>query len=125
MEPTLGLLDTGEKGCSNMAKVEQDYNMDMCSEEETELELGLGLSLNSGGGGGSGVVAKAKKSAWGEYGRILTAKDFPNGFSAAGRSIINNGGVSSGTKRAADFVGSNTDVGSPPTGSRLEFLNFS
>ncbi|KAM3356728.1 auxin-responsive protein IAA13 [Capsicum annuum] len=109
------LLDTGEKG-SKMSKMEQDYNMDMCSEDETELELGLGLSLSSGGGGG-GVGGKAKKSPWGEYGRILTAKDFPNGFSA-GRSI--NGGAAcgvSGTKRAADFTGSTTDVGSPPTGS--------
>ncbi|KAF3684409.1 Auxin-responsive protein IAA12 [Capsicum annuum] len=99
-----------------MSKMEQDYNMDMCSEDETELELGLGLSLSSGGGGG-GVGGKAKKSPWGEYGRILTAKDFPNGFSA-GRSI--NGGAAcgvSGTKRAADFTGSTTDVGSPPTGS--------
>ncbi|KAK4341637.1 hypothetical protein RND71_040138 [Anisodus tanguticus] len=90
-----------------MSKLDQDYNMDMCCEDETELELGLGLSLNSGGGG---VVGKTKKSAWGEYGRILTAKDFPNGFSA-GRSI--NGGGVTGTKRAADFAG----VGSPPTGA--------
>ncbi|CAN4091041.1 unnamed protein product [Withania somnifera] len=90
--------------------MEQDYNMGMCSEDETELELGLGLSLNSGGG----VVAKIKKSPWGEYGRILTANDFPNGFSA-GRSI-NGTGVSC-TKRAADFAGSTTDVGSPPTGA--------
>ncbi|KAF3680642.1 Auxin-responsive protein IAA10 [Capsicum annuum] len=103
-----------------MSKMEQDYNMDMCSEDETELELGLGLSLSSGGGGG-GVGGKAKKSPWGEYGRILTAKDFPNGFSA-GRSI--NGGAAcgvSGTKRAADFTGSTTDVGSPPTGSRISY----
>lgn len=118
MEPTLGLLDTGEKG----SKMEKDYNMGMCSEEdETELELGLGLSLNSGGGGGGGVGGKTKKSPWGEYGRILTAKDFPNGFSA--KRSINGGGVS-GTKRAADFAGSTTEVGSPPTGARLEFHNF-
>lgn len=110
MEPILS-----EKG----TKMEQDYNMGMCSEDETELELGLGLSLNSGGGGG-GVGGKTKKSPWGEYGRILTAKDFPNGFSAK-RSI--NVGVS-GTKRAADFAGSTTEVGSPPTGARLEFHNF-
>ncbi|XP_055813780.1 auxin-responsive protein IAA13-like [Solanum dulcamara] len=105
MEPKQTL---GEKG----SKMEQDYNMGMCPEDETELELGLGLSLNSGCGGG-GVGAKAKKSPWGEYGRILTAKDFPNGFSAK-RSI--NGGVS-GTKRVADFAGSTTEVGSPPTGA--------
>ncbi|KAF2285555.1 hypothetical protein GH714_005440 [Hevea brasiliensis] len=41
---------------------------------EAELELGLGLSI--GGGGGSG--GKGKASAWGECGRILTAKDFPS-----------------------------------------------
>ncbi|KAK4356946.1 hypothetical protein RND71_022556 [Anisodus tanguticus] len=109
MEPTLGLLDTGEKKGLNM---DQDYNMDMYCEDETELELGLGLSLNSGSGG---VGGKTKKSSgWGEYGKILTAKDFPNGFSA-GRSI--NGGGVSGTKRAADFTGYNTEVGSPPTGA--------
>ncbi|XP_049344438.1 auxin-responsive protein IAA13-like isoform X1 [Solanum verrucosum] len=110
MEPSLS-----EKG----AKMEQDYNMGICSEDETELELGLGLSLNSGGGGG-GVGGKTKKSPWGEYGRILTAKDFPNGFSAK-RSI--SGGVS-GTKRAADFAGSTTEVGSPPTGASSQVVGW-
>nr|GME20427.1 auxin-responsive protein IAA13-like [Ipomoea batatas] len=72
---------------------------------EAELELGLGLSLGSG-------VGKIKKSEWG---RILTAKDFPNGFSSGnGRA---NAAVS-GTKRAADSY-----VGSPPSGVR--FLNSS
>ncbi|KAF7146568.1 hypothetical protein RHSIM_Rhsim04G0171300 [Rhododendron simsii] len=44
------------------------------AENEGELELGLGLSL-----GGGSVKAAAKGSQWGDYGRILTAKDFPNG----------------------------------------------
>lgn len=51
----------------------------MCSEnnssysDETGLELGLGLGPS---------VTKTNKSStkWCEYGRILTAKDFPNGF---------------------------------------------
>lgn len=47
-------------------------------QKEAELELGLGLSL--GGGGAGGVKGKGSAVAWGEYGRILTAKDFPNGF---------------------------------------------
>jgi auxin-responsive protein IAA len=71
--------------------------------EGDQLELGLGLSL--GGGGGGSVKAAAK---WGDYGRILTAKDFPNGFSS---------NCVSGTKRAAaDTVSPPTpEVGSPAT----------
>lgn len=80
-----------------------------------ELELGLGLSLGGGGCGG-----KPKISAWGECGRILTAKDFPSGVShgpsvAASRfsdrvstTVV---GSVSGTKRAADSV--SHDAGSP------------
>ncbi|CAH8358641.1 unnamed protein product [Eruca vesicaria subsp. sativa] len=76
---------------------------------ESELELGLGLSLGGGtvgkivktGGGGGG--------AWGERGRLLTAKDFP----------------SVGSKRAADSAShagsspprSSQVVGWPPIGS--------
>ncbi|KAL1544922.1 Iaa13p [Salvia divinorum] len=56
MEASLGLL-IGEQN----AAVEKEYIGD-------ELELGLGLSLGNGGG---------EKGA---YARILTAKDFPNGF---------------------------------------------
>ncbi|XP_027116683.1 auxin-responsive protein IAA13-like isoform X2 [Coffea eugenioides] len=123
MEQTLGLLGggcggggsgggpggssggSGGSGLSNetassaVSKVEKDY-MGLSSEgssyeNEEEIELGLGLSLSSGGG--TGGVGKNKGSLWGDYGRILTAKDLPNGFS--GRA----GGVS-GTKRAADCV---------------------
>ncbi|KAG8369786.1 hypothetical protein BUALT_Bualt14G0049900 [Buddleja alternifolia] len=97
MEPAMGLLGGGGGGggvstrlsCEQKTnKVEKDY-MDMSN--EAELELGLGLSLGNGGSGGGGgggaAVGKGKGScsAWGDYGRILTAKDFPNGFSGTKR----------------------------------------
>ncbi|KAK2967927.1 hypothetical protein RJ640_010537, partial [Escallonia rubra] len=78
--------------------MEQDYE-GMATEvssysNEAELELGLGLSIGGGGGG----LLKAKGSPWGEYGKIMTAKDFPSGFC--------------GTKRAADYGGDGPpDVG--------------
>lgn len=122
MEPTLGLLGGfggggggGVGACSTALSCDQTGLSVPNSEKnymgiskEAELELGLGLSLCSGGG--SGVEAKGKGSAWGEYGRILTAKDFPNGFSAG------SGRAAAGTKRAAaDSVGS-AEGGSPSTG---------
>lgn len=91
MEPNLGLLGGGGGGGGGAG--------------EAELELGLGLSLGS--------LAKPVKSSdctRGEYGRILTAKDFPNGFPTG--TPRTNGAVS-GTKRAAD-----SEAGSPPTGVR-------
>ncbi|CAF1699849.1 hypothetical protein HID58_051855 [Brassica napus] len=74
---------------------------------ESELELGLGLSL--GGGTASKIVKPGGGGAWGERGRLLTAKDFP----------------SVGSKRAADsasYAGaspprSSQVVGWPPIGS--------
>ncbi|XP_019180144.1 PREDICTED: auxin-responsive protein IAA13-like isoform X2 [Ipomoea nil] len=72
---------------------------------EAELELGLGLSLGSG----VGKIKKSSTRGWGDCGRILTAKDFPNGFSS-GNGRANNAAVS-GTKRAADSY-----AGSPPSG---------
>ena len=142
MEQTLGLLGggcggggsgggpggssggSGGSGLSNetassaVSKVEKDY-MGLSSEgssyeNEEEIELGLGLSLSSGGG--TGGVGKNKGSLWGDYGRILTAKDLPNGFS--GRA----GGVS-GTKRAADCVSPAENVPAS-TGVRLELCSF-
>ncbi|KAI3459559.1 hypothetical protein Pfo_016222 [Paulownia fortunei] len=117
MERTLGLLDGGSSGggvggtgllseqaALNPSKVEKEY-MGMLN--EAELELGLGLSS-----GGGGDVKGKGSSAWGECGRMLTAKDFPNG-SSAGRS--NGGaGVSAGTKRerAAANCGSEYGIGS-------------
>ncbi|XP_052188449.1 auxin-responsive protein IAA13-like [Diospyros lotus] len=104
MEPTLGLLGGGGGLSGNSSKEDDFAGMS----KEAGLELGLGLSLG-GGGGGSG---KARGSPWGEYGRILTAKDFPNGFSSRATC----GGAVSGTKRAADFAspqeaGSATNTG--------------
>lgn len=70
---------------------------------ESELELGLGLSL------GGGTAAKIGKSggggAWGERGRLLTAKDFP----------------SVGSKRAADSA---SHAGASPPRSRFVFLKL-
>lgn len=95
MEPNLGLLGGGGGGGAA---------------GEAELELGLGLSLGSGPTGLANKAMKSSDCCRGEYGRILTAKDFPNGFPTG--SARTNGAVS-GTKRAAD-----SEVGSPPTGAR-------
>lgn len=90
---------------------------------EAELELGLGLSLGTGGGGGGLVKPKQPSSAWGEYGRILTAKDFPsvlsNASSTTPRFSNSSAGPVSGTKRAADSAVSQ-EVGSA-TAARLDF----
>ncbi|KAL3506237.1 hypothetical protein ACH5RR_031619 [Cinchona calisaya] len=104
-----------ESASSAVSKVQEKDYMGFISssegssnyENEAEIELGLGLSLSSGGG-----VAKNnnKGSLWGEYGRIFTAKDLPNGLS--GRAA---GGGVSGTKRAADCV-SPTENGPASTG---------
>ncbi|KAL6971217.1 Iaa13p [Sarracenia purpurea var. burkii] len=124
MEPTLGLLGgsgggeggglsvtrqttTAREATPTGPKPEQDYVeivSDVSSyQNEAELELGLGLGL---GGGGSG---KAKGCPWSEYGRILTAKDFPTAF--YGRASCSVVGPVTGTKRAADSV-SPPEVGS-------------
>ena len=67
---------------------------------ESELELGLGLSL--GGGTASEIVKPGGGGAWGERGRLLTAKDFP----------------SVGSKRAADSA---SYAGASPPRSRFVF----
>ncbi|KAJ0034003.1 hypothetical protein Pint_25161 [Pistacia integerrima] len=101
MQGGLGLVGVGGGGGgkgggsaneSTVSKVEKDY--DHHPAESDELELGLGLSLGGG---------KSKGSAWGECGRILTAKDFPSAVS--------------GTKRAADSV--SHEGGSPPSISQV------
>ncbi|XP_043721864.1 auxin-responsive protein IAA12-like isoform X2 [Telopea speciosissima] len=132
-----GGVPSGSSGNGSMSTVskaevvEQDY-VGMLSEvssypAESELELGLGLSL-----GGAGKATN-KPSAWGEYGRILTAKDFPSivsrGSSASSSSSPGTGRPHpsvitpvSGTKRTADSVaqevgsgnGSSQVVGWPP-----------
>ncbi|KAI8560756.1 hypothetical protein RHMOL_Rhmol04G0280800 [Rhododendron molle] len=79
------------------------------AENEGELELGLGLSL-----GGGSVKAAAKGSQWGDYGRILTAKDFPNGFCNRAANTNTGADAGVGTKRAAaDSVSPTRQVGSP------------
>ncbi|KAK6161202.1 hypothetical protein DH2020_004583 [Rehmannia glutinosa] len=95
MEPSLGLGGGGGTGGGGVglsieqtAKMEKDY---MGMSKEAELELGLGLSLGNSGGGAA--VVKGKGSAWGEYGRILTAKDFPNGFPCGTSGAVNGGGT--------------------------------
>ncbi|KAK4374192.1 hypothetical protein RND71_004869 [Anisodus tanguticus] len=108
METTFGLL-CGNDTSSSVSK------MDMCSEsnssytDETGLELGLGLGPS---------LTKAKKSStWCEYGRIFTAKDFPNGF-LTGR-VNNVDGVFS-INNGADCAGSSTEnIGSASTSSRM------
>lgn len=113
MEPILGLLGSGgggigglsEKTALNASKIEKDY-MDI--QKEAELELGLGLSL--GGGGAGGVKGKGSAAAWGEYGRVLPAKDFPHGFCA-------------GTKRERAAADSDVEAGTAAsTGVRLHFF---
>ncbi|KAJ4956187.1 hypothetical protein NE237_012970 [Protea cynaroides] len=141
MEGVLGLAGTaggggggvssGNSGNGSMSTVskaevvEQDY-VGMLSEvssypAESELELGLGLSL-----GGAGKAAN-KPSAWGEFGRILTAKDFPpivsRGSCAAsssspgtGRALASVTTAVSGTKRAADSVAQEVGSGNGSSG---------
>ncbi|XP_068657972.1 auxin-responsive protein IAA12-like [Aristolochia californica] len=68
-----------------------------------ELELGLGLGLGP----------KAKPSGWGDYCRILTARDFPSIISAsASPSPSARPGVA-GTKRAADSMPQEVASNSP------------
>ncbi|KAI4345899.1 hypothetical protein L6164_012985 [Bauhinia variegata] len=118
-------ISTNESKVSNVTVMGQDYLTMSPSEAssyngEAELELGLGLSLGgaatAGGGGGKG-----KASAWGECGRILTAKDFPSVVSRGAASRfsdrVGGTGTSIGTKRAADSV--SQDGGSPTAGSQV------
>uniref|UniRef100_A0A5B6ZEF3 Auxin-responsive protein n=1 Tax=Davidia involucrata TaxID=16924 RepID=A0A5B6ZEF3_DAVIN len=127
METTLGLLGGGGGGgglsgnsanetASTVSKAEQDY-VSMSSEgssypKEAELELGLSL----GGSGGGGSVKSSKGSPWGEYGRILTAKDFPAAGYSISRRPNNASAAVSGTKRSAAESSASPDVGSASTG---------
>ncbi|PQP95242.1 auxin-responsive protein IAA13 [Prunus yedoensis var. nudiflora] len=137
MEGTLGLLGGGggssggssnESAMSKVEVVEQDY-VGMSSEAtsypaEAELELGLGLGLSLGGGGGGGAGKQPKPCAWGERGRILTAKDFPSMVGSAvpssrfsHRPNASSAVAVSGTKRAADSV--SQEGGSPTAVSQV------
>lgn len=126
MQGGLNLLGGGGGGSGSntseslMLKVEKEYveGSSYPAEESDELELGLGLSL--GGGGGKGKV-----SAWGECGRILTAKDFPSAVvtqvnRANTSSPVATAAAVSGTKRTADSV--SHEGGSSPPGIRFIFI---
>ncbi|GAV62208.1 AUX_IAA domain-containing protein [Cephalotus follicularis] len=120
MPGALGLLGGGGDGGSSVVSTNDstDSKVEVLDPAGTEIELELGLSL--GGGGGQG---KTKASgAWGEYGRILTAKDFPSMVSQSHRTNKTSCSSSvSGTKRAADSEGGSPTgvsqvVGWPPIG---------
>lgn len=66
-------------------------------EDGAELELGLGLGLGPG--------TKPNPPSWGDYCRILTAKDFP--------SMVPVPTPVSGTKRAADSAPQEAGSNSP------------
>ncbi|KAL6982563.1 Iaa10p [Sarracenia purpurea var. burkii] len=129
---------SGGSTSGSMSTVSKDDNLVFISEEfssypdDSELELGLGLSLGGGGrggggggGGGGGLrfepALTPASSPWGQYGRILTAKDFPS-MAASAKSVPSLSSSSSssssmtklhfsaGTKRTADSV-------SPPRGN--------
>lgn len=115
MEDTL--RGGGGSTTGSVSTVSKEDNLVMSSEvsssypDESEIELGLGLSLGFGGGA---AMAKSKTAApWGQYARILTAKDFPSVVSKASSSSSsssgtrannnnNNNNTSCGTKRSAE-----------------------
>ncbi|KAG8636830.1 hypothetical protein MANES_15G046200v8 [Manihot esculenta] len=122
MEGGLGLLGVnggGVSGASANESTVKKVDAEASSYAvEAELELGLGLSIGGGSGG------KGKSSAWGECGRILTARDFPSLASQPHRShhYNNNSNASacvavSGTKRAAEPV--SQESGSPTSISQV------
>lgn len=104
----------GGSTTGSVSTVSKEDNLVMSSEvsssypDESEIELGLGLSLGFGGGA---AMAKSKTAApWGQYARILTAKDFPSvvskasssSSSSSGTRANNNNNTSCGTKRSAE-----------------------
>lgn len=97
----------------------EENNMAMSSEEsssypdESELELGLGLSLGGGGAKSKSkppLPAVAAAGPWGQYARILTAKDFhsvvstkESSSSSSSSSVTKtNNNPSCGVKRTAE-----------------------
>lgn len=98
---TVSKAEVVEQDYVGMSEVSSYPTRSKAVEEEdgTELELGLGLSLGPG--------SKVTASAWGDYCRILTAKDFPpsNVSSSASPNAAATSrarGVVAGTKRAAE-----------------------
>ncbi|KAL2455549.1 Auxin-responsive protein IAA13 [Forsythia ovata] len=113
----------------------EENNMAMSSEEsssypdESELELGLGLSLGGGAKSKSKPTATATAGPWGQYARILTAKDFlsvastkeSSSSSSSSSSVTkSNNNPSCGVKRTAEpssppgRSGASQVVGWPP-----------
>ncbi|XP_019178496.1 PREDICTED: auxin-responsive protein IAA13-like [Ipomoea nil] len=96
---TLELMDSGGGGVVSALSGGSISTVSSSSShpDESGLELGLGLSLGS-----------SKSAPWGQYGRILTAEDFPSGVSKSSSSSScssatkANNNASCGTKRAAD-----------------------
>lgn len=89
----------------SMSTVSKEDNLVLSTEvssypDEAGLELGLGLSLGGGG-------VKPQEHGWGQYGRILTAKDFPStvsSSSSSSSSLSRANRTTAGTKRRADSV---------------------
>ncbi|KAM7257163.1 hypothetical protein ACFE04_012904 [Oxalis oulophora] len=109
---TLGLLHRAGAGGASSGSSTNESTV-----EDAELELGLGLSL---GGGSTQVTCKGSSAvagggggrAWGECGRILTAKDFPLVGQSQSQWANNNNNKATGTKRPADST--SQVVGWPP-----------
>jgi auxin-responsive protein IAA len=111
---TLGLLNGGG-GCSSGSSTNESTIDAASYPDGAELEFSLGLSLGGAGGGqGKGKASGgAGGRAWGECGRILTAKDFPC------QRANNKVSTFSGIKRPADSQGASPNslsqvVGWPP-----------
>lgn len=102
MDATLELMDSGGGGVVSGGSM-STVSSSSSRPDESELELGLGLSLGGGGSGGG----SSKSAPWGQYGRILTAEDFPSGVSKSSSSSSSSSATkannaSCGSKRAAD-----------------------
>lgn len=141
MEDTL--RGGGGSTTGSVSTVSKEDNLVMSSEvsssypDESEIELGLGLSLGFGGGSVGGAAAamanKSKTAPWGQYARILTAKDFLSvvskaSSSSSSSSATRNNNTSCGTKRSAESFspprsGVSQVVGWPPVrASRMNSL---
>ncbi|XP_071738144.1 auxin-responsive protein IAA12-like [Rutidosis leptorrhynchoides] len=108
---------TRSKGNNTTVMSTSEVNSSYPDENSDGLELGLGLSIGGCGGLKSKGVVVAN-GGWGQYARILTAKDFqiskpkPNSSSSSSSVNIPNSSTS-GTKRTA------TDSVSPPNGTSV------
>lgn len=138
MDQTLALLataDTSSIGAGMIMSSSDEASSTYDYENEAEIELGLGLSLTSASAAAGGVgkgklgLSSVGEILWGntsttssdQYaaGRILTAKDLPNGrLSGTGRAAA--AANVCGTKRAAaDLVTTQTHhtIGPPAASS--------